>query len=438
VFLRPPKADASSRWRRAGPWVAIVAFLVAPFVIGLNGMQRATATARVEGAAIWIYTPHVAPGAKVQAKIAVYGGAAIALEGVLVLAGETELARKRFSGKTWSSTLRIRWTSTSNASGSEELELTIPKSARPDEPLDAVARLLVIRAIREGDGFVNEEAEIDVPVRLLPRSEGAGFLARLLSGGQALAALLAITALWRWQLGNVIGLLRRIPPGAGRELSYLGRFVALSTLASLGYLGYALFALPLVAATDVTSTAFVLTAIFAWLVMPPVLARFLEGPAREPLEISLTPIVKTGDVALAEPDGYRDAKPAPARRRFATLDGLSAALGLLGCKVRRFGKRLHVSTRAREPVEITASSPSELTLEGLEVLAADVSAAISVAYALVKILGPLRMTIDGTAVDIDGSASRADVEQRFRRGDDARAERMLARVHGVALPRTQS
>jgi len=140
---------------------------------------------------------------------------------------------------------------------------------------------------------------------------------------------------------------------------------------------------------------------------------------------TLVPIEGAGP-NLTEARAYRDG----AQRKVVTLEDAAAALaGLPGVHVRIDGLRLIVSgKRGRSPMTLTAAARPELELGKVRVETSDELLALAVSHALLPLLGPHGLELEGDLIAVDGSLTRAELDVAHLQRMGKRIERNQAKL----------
>lgn len=129
---------------------------------------------------------------------------------------------------------------------------------------------------------------------------------------------------------------------------------------------------------------------------------------------------------LTEARAYRDG----AKRKVVTLSDAAAALaGLPGLHVRIDGLRLVVSgKRGRSPMTLTAAEGPELELGKVRVETSDELLALAVSHALLPLLGPHGLELEGDLIAVDGSLTREELDVAHLQRMGRRLERNQAKI----------
>lgn len=227
-----------------------------------------------------------------SAKVAVYGGLKVSIDDVHVELGSRELDLKG-KGKLWGRQIEID-KDKDNEQGSDDLEfeIEVPADATVGEPLVLhcdVAGTVAQRGLgRLRNQFTEELLDRSLEVPILIRSPGDATLWRWLKVGQAVVLFVLACLGFRWllvtfaywnawadeasrsQAGNVNvrRVVDRLEVAAARLVAMLGGLSLMAWAVIWGYVGYLVFALPLVAATAWTSGCFCGLLILLWVVGP--------------------------------------------------------------------------------------------------------------------------------------------------------------------------
>ncbi len=243
------------------------------------------ADVRKNNVALWLYTPHVAPGDELLVGVEVWGGKKAGIERVTVSA-PWERKSIEAPGKNWGSVIV-----SGNAAARDEEEIALPIPA--DTKLGDSALLVDVQYVMaqgSGSSFSNEPKTEHVSLPIAIRSARDRTLGRVMSGafalGVCLAGVLAFRALWPKlvALATMPGVFRapRTQEEAETERWTMASFgLVFPTLIGWVLAGWLLVAMPLGAAFSRHSTWLTVLAQIAWLAGAPLLGRFLAKRARE-------------------------------------------------------------------------------------------------------------------------------------------------------------
>ncbi len=380
-----------------------------------------TATARAGRTAVWVRTPHVAPGDTMTLDVGAKGGERIGIASVIVRAGDRELAVSG-EGNTWGPS----FTSRRNSEGQDDLQIQvqIPKESIPGRRLPVTIAVAWIAAESDGMGrFSNANGTdalvIDVPI-LTPTSRT---LHRLGSAGWALLLLAAACAALAL-LGKLLGpVLRRKDDGGNAEPIALLLLVALF---GYGFVGYAWFAAPLVAATHLVGLWFTVVAVVAWIAIPLYVAVKLERRRRAYVAYRIRAIAVSEDTPYrAPPDSRllpeRTVEPRPLADVIAAVRaaGLAVKPRRKGFDVRQGGSTLQA--RVKDPARV---SPA-----GLAVRSTDIELHLDLAFALVPLFGAVAAETGSFGeLVIDGRRTREEIGAELHARVRGAAQHILDRL----------
>lgn len=390
-------------------------------------LHMMSADARSGDAAVWVYTPHVAPGDTITLGVTVSAGEDIGIQEVVVDDGASE-HRVHGGGADWGDTITTSRTA-SSAEDSLDVPVHVPRNARPGSTLRLTVAVSYVVASQWGAGSFSNSSRtakiiLDVPVRTpagatfrraLSAAWGLGLLAALCAG-----LFFAMPAIDRWSERNkdVFG-----------DGEMAGLFMLLLVVFNAMIVGRAVFALPLVRATGFTSTGFFVVACALWTILPIVACvygykRGRRRAALSPLGIRAVegrPVVDPGDPYRAEPDAAT-AVVALTRRTEETPGTLAALAELLrgaGLAVTVKGRRLLIDGGdGKGPSTILhARDPARVTISTLVFHNRDMREAFVVLHAALPVLGPVELRLPFGAFLIDRRSSRdqlrAELDERF-------------------------
>jgi hypothetical protein len=194
---------------------------------------------------VWVYTPFVAPGEPLALDAGIYGGLRAAVDQI-----DGSLGGQRFThrgkGPVWGMSF-VRKQNSSMARAIEPLQLRIPVDARPGDVLDLQLEVRHTLATSGAGGFRNQKALTSLTMPIQVRSPAEAVLARCWSAARAVLAFVVVFLLGRW----IVAALRGLPWAEPRPNSLGGTLLGVGGLFGLlafGYVGYLVFALPLLAA----------------------------------------------------------------------------------------------------------------------------------------------------------------------------------------------
>ena len=406
--------------------------------LGHGSLERMTADATSgDDAAVWVYTPHVAPGDTIVLGVEVFGGEDIGIREVVVSDGAQQ-HRTHGEGQDWGDTITTRG-APSDASDSIDVRVTVPRDARPGSTLHLVVDVSYVVASQWSSSSFSNSAKgdrvtVDVPVR----TPGGALLRRLLSAGWALGLLgglcvalyLALPRMERWADRNqdVFG-----------DGEMAGLFFLAFTIFNAMFLGRAVFAYPLVAATGFTGTAFIVACCAVWTALP--IAAMIYGhrhgkarAALSPLELRAVegrPRVDPGDPYRAEPDAASAALALTRREQTpTTLAVLADALRAAGLPVTVKGKRVLVDGGDdKGPSSILqVKDPAKVTVDTLVFKNRDMRAALDVLHAALPVLGPVELRLPVGNFLVDHRRTRDQLRAEFDATFQAWLESLKARL----------
>jgi hypothetical protein len=409
--MPPPtkkKAQSLPKWA-----LGLLAILGIVLCLGMALVIRIapqwTATVRGRDVAIWLMTPHLAPGDIAQLDVDVYGGKRAALRSIQV-SGEGVEVRRALKGATWGGVIMSRRGDSGHAT--EQIELRVPASAEPGQAIDLTFRVEYTLAVSGRGGFTNEREIEAVRLRLAIKSPVDRTLARLWSAAFPLGLLgVAVTLFW-WKWHWFASLMTRKETTA--EESSLSASLGTLFIAGMilwAFAGWVIFALPIVAATGFTSDWFQLAMGAVWIFAPPLLGRKLAGKAPPPPMLGS---LRALDIEQERP--YREPPPAP--KKPPSLKQMAAALregmGLRvtiepdGIGVRRSWRARPLGIYVRNPKDVKRVMPDDIAIE-----AEDARLAIEVILTLVPLLGPVELELGGASIGIDGTRDADALEKEW-------------------------
>lgn len=385
-----------------------------------------TATARGRDVAVWVLTPHVAPGDVARLDVDVYGGKRAALSSIAAI-GEGIAVRQDLPGANWGGVIMSK--SGDSGHATETIELRVPPTAIPGEELPLALAVEYTLAVSSGSRFSNTDRSETVGLRLSILTPGERTLRRVWSGIWPFLLFGGAVALFRWKWHGLASLMTRT--GTNEAESSLAASLGTLLIAAIilwAFGGWVIFALPLVAATGFTSDWFQVGMGAVWLFAPPLLARKLAGARpSEPLRSRLRGVV------IEKERAYREAPPGP--KKPPSLKKLAAALQeKMGLRVKLEAGSLVArrSWRAR-PIRLYAADPKRVRPEELELETENTRIAIEVVLALLPLLGPVELSTVNVAITIDGTRSADELENEW---GALFAKDMLAQLEAMrrALP----
>lgn len=389
------------------------------FGLSLGFLHRWTRAAGDDHVSIYLHTPDVSPGDPVKLAIEVFGGERAAIDAIDM---PDQSVHADGEGARWGS----RITSRDIGTASSEIDF-----AAPPEQGQRTIRIRVgytIAVSTDGRSFRNERDVAEIALPLTVSSPGAALAMRASRGAFALALFAGLWLVLR-RFGRRLWAALNAPPGDATDTAAdrkaqgaaLG-MMAIGIAGLLIYAGYRWFALPLVAATGITSDAFVAAATVVWLVAPPLLVR-LEPPPPAPVAAYIRPL---GPELAAAPRGYR-ADPTAAGARAIDVAALRRAIEAIPARIRSERGRLAVWVgEAKHPVTIAFVDPRAITLEALRIHAIEDEPVVAVACALAPLLGAFELWFGGVMAIVDGARSAEEITREMRRAQEARLERVLA------------
>jgi hypothetical protein len=140
---------------------------------------------------------------------------------------------------------------------------------------------------------------------------------------------------------------------------------------------------------------------------------------------ALVPLAGAGP-NLTEARDYRDG----AKRKVVTLADAAVALaGLPGVKVRVDGLRLVVSRKSdRSPMILSVPERAEIELGKASIETSDEYLTVAVSHALVPLLGPHGLELEGDVIAIDGTLTREELDLAHLQRMGKRLERNQAEL----------
>jgi hypothetical protein len=217
----------------------------------------------------WVYMPYLSPGSQTTVEVGVYGGLAVAIDEVSGSFADRDFHHKG-TGQRLPSTIR-RKRSSSMGSAFQKFRLVVPATAQPGEVLTLRLDVRHSLAVSEGSGFKPVQATTSQAIPILIRSPGDARLARCLSVGRALLALALAFLVGRWfyRSARTDELFQ-----ADRSENFKTTLIGVLTVFCLmawGYVGYLLFAVPILAAMGRASDFLGPVLVACWLIGPPLL-----------------------------------------------------------------------------------------------------------------------------------------------------------------------
>jgi len=252
-------------------WVTIVLSLMTLVVActGLIAWDRVmlqTATMQEGSVGIWVYNPYVGPGGTLVTTIGVYSGLEAGIAAVHVRVGD-EMLQVRGEGADWGNQIYTK--RSSKGSDALTIEVVIPEDAPVGEALLLEFDVGWVVAHSSGSSrFDNSsrQTQLSVPLGIHPPATRLALRAANL--GIALSLLFGF-ALFLVRVWNRV---KALDQGGNKDdAETLGIALVIGGMA-YGFFGYWVFALPIVAATDITSTWFIAPLIGLWIVGPPLAA----------------------------------------------------------------------------------------------------------------------------------------------------------------------
>ena len=412
----------------AGRGVAVLALLGASALafgayIYMDRISLLTATATAGRSGVWVYTPHVAPGDAIAIEVVVKGGKRLGIQEVKVQAGERVL-QVRGEGQTWGSSFTTRRRDT----GQDEVELAVqvPPDAVAGSTLPVDLEVSWIAAESDGVGsFENREGFDRIHVAIPVRTPAMRTVRRALSAGWSLA-LLALACLVMAVAGHKLGPTLNRKDGDQGLAEALG-IVLIVAIIAYGFAGYGWFALPLVAATGILGTWFIVLAVAVWLVVPVYLAvRYVRRApklTRSGLRsVAVEPETPYRTMATDERLPDRAVEPRP------VADVIAAAQAAkLAVKPRRRGFDLR---RDGHILRVRGDDVARVQPRTMQIHTDHVELDIDLAFALVPMFGPLAVdTASVGEIVIDGVRDRAAVDDELSERVRALARRILDRLN---------
>lgn len=216
---------------------------------------------------VWLYPADVTPGSRVLIDVGVYGGHRIGISSVSgSLAGVSFDQPGR--GASWGDTI-IRKQNSGMGSDIARVKLLIPSDSQPGDILDL--QLLVNHTIAvssKGSEFENVDAMASMSLPIHVRSTGDMVLHRMLRAGGALLALV-VAFLFIFGLRHLAGEEAVFPESREKVNMLMLPFSGVVT--AYCFLGYQIFALPLVTALGQPPDYLSYPLMALWLAGPPAL-----------------------------------------------------------------------------------------------------------------------------------------------------------------------
>jgi hypothetical protein len=394
--------------------VSIVAALAA--YVFLDHISLLTATATGGRSAVWVNTPHVAPGDDITIDVVVKGGKKLGIESVIVRTGERELTVTG-EGRTWGSSI----TSRRSSSGQDDVELVIqvPTDARPGDRMALTIVVDWVAAESDGVGSFENTRGSDTIALVVPiRTPAMRVLYKLRSAVWALALLGFVCALIAW-LGKKLG--PTLSNDSGNAES-LGLLLIVGAMA-YGFVGYGWFALPLVGATGIVGAWFVVLSVLLWLALPIYVAVKLARRADKLTTLRLR------TVAVPDDAPYRAAPETPiAPDRTVeprSLDEVIAAVRVAGLTVKPRRKGFDIR-KAGHVLRVRVADPARIDPRAMTIVTDHIDLNFDLAFALVPLFGAIAANTGSVGdVVIDGRRTRAEVDAEVAERIRALAQRIL-------------
>lgn len=217
---------------------------------------------------VWVYTPIVAPGDRVAAKVGVYGGLRTAIESLDTTLG-TQKVHLDGNGKSWDNQITTRKDIGELSRGSDtlEFEILVPEDAVPGDVLPLrcqVAYVLAASPFLFSQSFTDEQKQASIELPIAIRSRGGALLMRAFNAAKALMVFLLAFLLLRWVWARMEHLQSPEDDSAGRLVGAVGLIWATAYV----YAGYLFFALPLLSAIGYTADWFCIVLVVLWVVGP--------------------------------------------------------------------------------------------------------------------------------------------------------------------------
>lgn len=402
--------------------VAIAAAFTA--YVFIDRISLLTATATRGRSAVWVNTPHVAPGDDIAIDVVVKGGKKMGIEAVIVRAGEREL-KVTGEGQTWGSSIMSKRSS----SGQDDVELAIqvPSDARPGERMQLAVTVEWISAESDGVGsFENQRGSDTIELAVPIRTPAMRALYKLRSAGWALG-ILGVACVVMALLGKKLGPILSSRDDGGNAES-IGLLLIVGTMA-YGFVGYGWFALPLVAATGIIGAWFVVLSVLLWIALPIYVAVKWAKRADKFTTLHLR------TVAVPDDAPYRSAPetPIPPDRTAEpkSVDEVIAAVRAAGMTVKPRRKGFDIR-KAGHVLRVRVADLTRVDPRAMTIVTDHIDLNLDLAFALVPLFGAIAADTGSVgAVVIDGRRTRAEVDEEVGQRVRALAQRILDRLNAT-------
>ena len=240
-------------------------------------VRNALATDVDQEAALWLFTPEVAPNGDVKLQVQVFGDKAAGIE-VVKASLDGEKHSFKGSGIHWDRTLSKK------SGGRDYLDVTIPAGdlkAGKDATLKPQIEYVLAQETKDGKSFRNIAHKASFKVAIPVKETVAG--AKAASAGLGVGALLLWGLLWFAMPKG----LKRVMGEDGYLFSVIAVLVA--QLVPGMILGYMVFTLPLMAATGYIATWFAVVTTLFWATIPGLVLRGPGDTAHDGATVSPAP-----------------------------------------------------------------------------------------------------------------------------------------------------
>ncbi len=279
---------------RALSWGALLLGIVGFAVLALNydGLMQVSAAVKSEDAAVWVYTPHVAPGGKLKGEITIYGGYALGVHDLDVRFG-TKSTQYKGRGKHWGSSV------SSDGDGEDSIDfvVTVPPGAKPGAklPLEFDATYSLARGGL--GGFRNARDRASLKTEFIVKSSTKVLLLRTWAGLRAILQLFLLAWLYT-HMGRWVNALDDKYAGDDDAAENFG-YLMICVVAYIAFAGYWAFAMPMMSATGWTGSWITAAFVLTWMILPPFLAwKWVHRtPAQQPGQGRYDAAGPSGDVS---------------------------------------------------------------------------------------------------------------------------------------------
>lgn len=279
---------------RALSWGALLVGCVGFAVVAFNydGLMRMSAAAVSEDAAVWVYTPHVAPGGRLKGEITIYGGYALGVHALDVRLGTTSVQLEG-RGVHWGGSV----SSDSDGEDSVDFVVTVPADARPGAalPLELNAEYSVARGGL--GGFSNARDRTSISAAFVVKTPTEALMLRTWAAARAILQLLLLAWIYA-RVGRWTSWLDERFEGDDDAAENFG-YLLVCVMVYVAFAGYWAFATPLMSATGWTGTWVAAAFVITWMVVPPIVAWkwSKRGATPQPGPGRYDPARSSGDVS---------------------------------------------------------------------------------------------------------------------------------------------